>query len=34
VFAADEGRLYVPFAGGVIDNREPYPIIAVFSIAD
>ena len=33
VFAEDEGRLYVPFEGGTIDNREPYPLIAVFSIA-
>lgn len=34
VFAEDEGRLYVPFAGGVIDGLEPYPIVAVFSIAE
>ena len=33
VFAEDEGRLYVPFAGGTTDGREPYPLIAVFSIA-
>lgn len=33
VFAADEGRLYVPFEGAVIDEREPYPVIAVFSVA-
>jgi hypothetical protein len=33
VFAEDEGRLYVPFEGGTIDNREPYPVIAVFAIA-
>lgn len=34
VFAADEGRLYVPFIGGDVEGREPYPLIAVFSVAD
>ncbi len=33
VFAADEGRLYVPFAGGDVEGRVPYPIVAVFAIA-
>ncbi len=33
VFAEDEGRLYVPFAGGTSDGHQPYPLIAVFSIA-
>ena len=34
VFAEDEGRLYVPFAGGTTEGGEPYPLIAVFSIAN
>lgn len=34
VFASDEGRLYVPILGGYVDNRTPYPLVAVFSIAD
>lgn len=33
VFAEDEGRLYVPFAGGTIAGGEPYPLVAVFEIA-
>lgn len=33
VFAEDEGRLYVPFAGGTVEGGMPYPIIAVFAIA-
>lgn len=34
VFAEDEGRLYVPFIGGVTEGREPYPLIAVFSVGE
>ncbi|MBU3750575.1 MAG: hypothetical protein FGM52_09000 [Mycobacterium sp.] len=34
VFAPDEGRLYVPFAGGSYYDGEPYPLIAVFSVAN
>ena len=33
VFAADEGRLYVPILGGYVENRTPYPLVAVFSVA-
>lgn len=33
VFAEDEGRLYVPFVGGDTVGGEPYPLIAVFSLA-
>lgn len=33
VFAEDEGRLYVPFVGGDTEGGEPYPLIAVFSLA-
>jgi hypothetical protein len=33
VFAEDEGRLYVPFVGGDTAGGEPYPLIAVFSLA-
>lgn len=33
VFAAEEGRLYVPFAGGSSQGGEPYPLVAVFSVA-
>ncbi len=32
VFAADEGRLYIPFTGA-FDGGEPYPVIAVFTVA-
>lgn len=34
VFAEDEGRLYVPFSGGVAEGHDPYPIVAVFSVSD
>jgi hypothetical protein len=34
VFSADESRLYLPILGAEIDNRQPYPIVAVFAIAD
>lgn len=34
VSAADEGRLYVPIEGGAIAGRDPYPVIAVFTIAN
>lgn len=33
VFAADEGRLYVPILGGYVEDRTPYPLVAVFSVA-
>lgn len=33
VFAADQGRLYVPILGGYVENRTPYPLVAVFTVA-
>lgn len=33
VFAEEEGRLYVPFAGGSRQGGEPYPLVAVFAVA-
>lgn len=33
VFVEEEGRLYVPFPGGVTDGQAPYPIVVVFSVS-
>ena len=34
VFAEDEARLYVPFPGGTVLDGQPFPLVAVFAVAD